>query len=153
MTLQVSAGGAKETPGVPDAFQSEAPQPSRHHIWKQAGNSNQAPLLGNVSNPSRDFMEAGNTGGGGGADSAGPQEHWRNPDVTRSPQPLALARLPPQRTLKLPGANDNSCLPGTHKSLCACETPSSSERLSYFFLERKMLTCLWRVIRPENPKA
>lgn len=65
MTLQVSAGGAKETPGVPDAFQSEAPQPSRHHIWKQAGNSNQAPLLGNVSNPSRDFMEAGNTGGGG----------------------------------------------------------------------------------------
>lgn len=108
MTLQVSAGGAKETPGVPDAFQSEAPQPSRHHIWKQAGNSNQAPLLGNVSNPSRDFMGAGNTGGGGGADSAGPQERWRNPDVTRSPQPLALARLPPQRTLKLPGANSRT---------------------------------------------
>lgn len=57
--------GAKETPNVPNAFQSKAPQPSRHHIWKQAGNSNQAPLLGNVSNPPRDFVEAGNPGEGG----------------------------------------------------------------------------------------
>lgn len=56
--------GATETPGFPDAFLNEAPQPSQHHIWKQAGNSSHAPLLGSVSNPPRDFMEAGNTGEG-----------------------------------------------------------------------------------------
>lgn len=57
-----SLGWRWGTPGFPDAFQKSIFQPSQRHIWKPAGNSNHAPQLGNVSNPPRDCMEAGNTG-------------------------------------------------------------------------------------------
>lgn len=42
----------------------------------------------------------------GGADSTGPQERWRDPDVTRSPQSLALpsALLPPLPPKKIKAA-------------------------------------------------
>lgn len=84
--------GARETPSFPYALQNEASRPTEYHIWKWAGNSNHAPLLGNVSNPLRDLMEAGNTWEGGGPTPQDPKsagEIQMSPGV-HSPQSRSL---------------------------------------------------------------